>query len=56
MSGFEKSKKKLQSKEKFYSSYAGKKNSDKKYEHVVKVWDTFEIKTIKYLNCDVIVS
>ena len=34
--------------------------SDKKYEHVLKVWTKFEIKTMKvyhdlYLKCDVLI-
>ena len=36
MSNFEKFKEGLQSKEKFYSLLAGKKNSDKEHEHVLK--------------------
>ena len=32
----------------------GKKISDKKHEHVLTVWNKFEIKTMKdYLKCDV---
>ena len=36
-------------KEKFYSSLTTKKKkiSDKEYEHVLKAWDKFEIKTMK---------
>ena len=57
MSGFEKFKERLPSKEKIYSSLTGKNFSDKEYEHVVKVWDRFEMKMMKdyhysYLNCD----
>ena len=37
MTDFEKFKEKLPSKEKFYSSLAGKKIDDKKYDHVLKV-------------------
>ena len=49
----------LPSKEKFYSSLTDRKISDKKYEHVLNVWNTFEMKTMKdyhdlYLKCDVI--
>ena len=38
MTDFEKFKERLPSKEKFCSSLPGKKISDKKYEHVLKVW------------------
>ena len=59
MSDFEKFKEELTSKEKFYSSLAGKKISDKEYDHIVKVWDKFEMKTTKgyhnlYLKCEVL--
>ena len=37
MSGFEKFKEELPSKEKFYSLLMGKKISNKEYEHVLKV-------------------
>ena len=47
MTDFEKFKEKLPSKEKFYSSLAGKKINDKEYDHVLKVWDKFEMKTMK---------
>ena len=59
MSDFEKfMEEKLPCKEMFYSSLTGKK-SDKEYEHVLKVWNKFEMKTIKgypdlYLRCDVL--
>ena len=41
-----------------YSSVTGTKNSDKDYEHAVKVWNEFKMKTMKvfhdlYLNCNV---
>ena len=57
MRDFEKFKKKLTSREKFYSSLTGKKVSDKEYEHVLKVWDKFKMKMMKdyhdlYLTCD----
>ena len=40
-------------KEKFYSSMTDKTMSDKDYEHVPKVWDKFEMKTMKdYLMND----
>ena len=59
MSDFEKFKEWLPSKEKFYSSFTGKKISDNNYEHVLKVWNKFEMKTMKdyhdlYLKCDVL--
>ena len=59
MSGFEKLKKRVPIKEKFYSLLTGKKLSDKENEHVVKVWDRFEMKTMKdyhdfYLKCNVL--
>ena len=51
MSDFEKFKKQLPSKEKFYSSLTGKTIIDREYEHVLKVWNKFEMKTMKdYLN------
>ena len=46
-SGFKKFKEELPSKEQFYSSLKGKKNSDKEYDHVLKVWDKFEMKTMR---------
>ena len=56
---FEKFKKELPSKEKFYSSLTDRKISDKEYEHVLNVWKKFEMKTMKdyydlYLKCDVL--
>ena len=61
MSNFKKLKDQLPSKEKLYSSLTGKKISDKEYEHVLKVWDKFEMKTLKdyqdfYLKCGVLQS
>ena len=58
MIGFEKFKEELASKEKFYSSLTDKTISDKGYEHALKVWNKFEMKTMKdyydlYLECDV---
>ena len=49
----------MPSKEKFYSSLADRKISEKKYEHVLNVWKKFEMKTMKdyhdlYLKCDVL--
>ena len=60
MSNFEKFKEQLPSKENFYSLLTGKEISDKEYEHVLKVWNKFEMKTTKdyhdlYLKCDVLV-
>ena len=57
MSDFEKFKEQLPSKEKFYSLLAGKKIGE--YDHVLKVWNKFEIKAMKdyhylYLKCDVL--
>ena len=45
-------------KEKYYSSLTNKKIIDKDYEHVLQVWNTFEMKTMKdyhnlYLKYDV---
>ena len=44
---------------KFYSFLTGKKNCDKKYEHLLKVWNTFQMKMMKdyhdlYLKCNVL--
>ena len=49
ISSFEKFKKWLATKEKFYSSLAGKKikNNDKEYESVIQVCNRFETKTMK---------
>ena len=59
MSDFEKFKEQLPSKEKFHSSLTSKKISAKEYKHVLKVWNKFEMKTMKdyhyfYLKCDVL--
>ena len=59
MSDFEKFKEELPSKEKFYSSLANRKINDKEYEHVLNVWNKFEMKTMKdyhdvYLKCEVL--
>ena len=59
ISGFEKFKTKLRSKEKLYSLLADTKTSDKESENVLNVWKKLEIKTIKdfhelYLKCDVL--
>ena len=47
------------SKEKFYSLLTDRKISDKECEHVLNVWNKFEIKLMKdyhnlYLKCDVL--
>ena len=47
MSDFEMFREELQSKEKFYSLLTGKEISDNVYEHVLKVWNTFQMKTMK---------
>ena len=47
MTDFGKFKEKLPGKEKFYSSLTGKKNTGKEYDHVLKVWSKFEMKTMK---------
>ena len=43
----------------FIVSWLEKKNRDKEYDHVLKIWNKFEMKTIKddhnlYLKCDVL--
>ena len=58
MSDFGKFKEQLPSKEKFYSSLTSKKISNKEYEHVLKVWNGFEMKRMKkyhdlHIKCDV---
>ena len=57
MSDFEEFNKELPSKERFYSSLTNRKITDKTYEHVLNVWNKFEIKTMKdyhdlYLRCN----
>ena len=59
MRNFENFKEQLPSKENFYSSLTVKKISGKEYEHVLKVWNKFEMKKMKdyhdlYLECDVL--
>ena len=59
MSGFEKFKEKLPSKEKFHSLLTGKKVSSEEFDHALKVWNKFGMKTMKgyhdlYLECDVL--
>ena len=58
MTHFKKFKEKLPSKKKFYSSLMGKKISEKEFNHVLNVWNKFEMKIMKYyhdlyLKCDV---
>ena len=47
MTDFEKFKEEFPSKEMFHSSLKGKKNSNKEHKHVLKVWNKFEMKTMK---------
>ena len=47
MSGFEKFKERLPSNKTVYSLLTVQEIGDKKCEHVLKVWDRFEMKTIK---------
>ena len=59
MSDSENFKEELPSKEKFYSSLTDRKISNEEYEHVLSVWNKFQMKTIKdyhnlYLKCDVL--
>ena len=59
ISDSEKFKEELPSKEKFYSPLTDRKVSDKEYNHFLKVWNKFEIKTKKdyhnlCLKCDVL--
>ena len=56
MSKTEKSKKELPTKEKIYSSSTGRKITDKEYEHVLNVWNKYEIKDYQdlYLKCDIL--
>ena len=54
---FEIFKEQLLRKEKFYSSWTCKKNSDRENEHVLKVWNNLEMKRQKdyhkfCLKCD----
>ena len=39
MSGYEKFIEELPSKKKFYSSLTDRKNIDKEYDHVLKIWN-----------------
>ena len=47
MNDFKRFKDELSSKEKFYCSLMGKEISDKDYEHTLKVWNAFEMKTVE---------
>ena len=47
MCDFEKLKEELPSKEKFYSSLTDRKSCEKEYEHVLNVWNKFEMKKMK---------
>ena len=47
MSGFEKFKEILPSKERFYSSLRGREVNSKDYEHALEVWNAFGMKTMK---------
>ena len=57
MSDFKKLKEELLSKEQFYSSLTDRKITGKEYEHILSVWEKFEIKTKKndhlYVECDI---
>ena len=57
MSDFEKFKGELPSEEKFNSLLKGKNINEHEYEHVLKVWNKFEMKAMKgyydlYFKCD----
>ena len=58
MSDFEKFKEEFPIKEKFCSSLTDINITDKEYEHVLNIWNKYEMKTIKYhdlhLNCGVL--
>ena len=59
MSNFEKFKEELHSKEQFYGSLTGKKFSDKEHDHVLKIWNKLEMKTMKdfhnlYFKCGIL--
>ena len=58
MSDFEKFKEELPKKEKFYSSLTNRKITEQVHEHVLNVWNKFEMKTMKdyhdlYLKWDI---
>ena len=48
MSNFEKFNKTLPSRNEFHSSLSNKVISDKKYQHVFKVWNKLEMKKMNY--------
>ena len=50
MSNFEKSKEQLPTKENFYSFTTGRKITGNEYEHVLNVWNKYEIKNYQDLN------
>ena len=50
MNDFKRFKDELSSKEKFYCSLMGKEISDKDYEHTLKVWNAFEMKTVEIIT------
>ena len=59
MTDFEKFMEEIPSKKKFDSLIIGKKNNYKEYGYVLKVWNKFEMKTMKdyhdlYLKCDIL--
>ena len=59
INNFEMFKERLRSREKNYSLLTSKRTSDEIYEHFFKIWDIFQIKTMKnyhdlYLKCDVL--
>ena len=47
MSNVQKFKEELTSKEKFCSSLAGRKITDKEHDHFLNAWNKFEMKTVK---------
>ena len=59
MNDFEKFKEELPNKEKFYNSLTNRKINNEEYEHVLHVWNNFEMKTMKdyhdlYLKGDIL--
>ena len=59
MNDFEKFKEELPNNEKFYNSLTNRKINSEKHEHVLNVWNNFEMKTMKdyhdlYLKCDIL--
>ena len=43
----------LNDKDEFYSSLTGKGISDKEYQHILKVWNKFEIKIMNFKYCTI---